>query len=307
MSRFDQFKKRYLQLDASIEHIEEQYISWVNDDKFMILENRETKKCYASLLSKRGNPVYRSRVRKRFNILPSNLDDVVFFDHKSRDIRDKATRALFFTLTFDIKLLSWEEAWKIIGEDFNRFRANITKRYGKVSVVRIFESSAKGYPHVHCVILFRDREFRVFRDRRGKHRIAEKGVFAGFWHSNVDVQAIYSLRGGLRYIGKYLLKGIDADHMDLKTRRTLALCWAFGKRTFSVSGDFREVLLRLRKVKAEAVTGDRESDWVVLGFVAGGVLGLCRDRWFVELDLKQVRDLLLLIKSSPFRRRRGIV
>ena len=156
-------------------------------------------------------------------------------------------------------------------------------------------------------MLFRDREFSVFRDRRCKHRVAEKGVFAGFWHSNVDVQAVYSLRGGLRYIDKYLLKGIDADHMDVKSRRTLALCWAFGKRTFSVSGDFRDVLLRLRKMKAEAVTEERKSDWVVVAFVASGFLGLCRDRWFSELDLKQVRDMLQLDRTSLFGRRRGIV
>jgi len=136
MSRFDEFKWRYLQLDDSIEHIEEQYTTWMNEDKFMILENRETKKCYASLLSKRGNPVYRHRVRKRFNILPSSQEDIIFFNHKSRDIRDKATRAPFITLMFDAKFYRWEDALKLIGKDFNRFRANVTKRFRKNSIIR---------------------------------------------------------------------------------------------------------------------------------------------------------------------------
>jgi hypothetical protein len=60
-------------------------------------------------------------------------------------------------------------------------------------------------------------------------------------------------------------------------------------------------------VKLEAEAEERGSDWVIVAFVAGGFLGLCRDRWFVELDLKQVRDLLSLNRTSPFGRRMGTV
>jgi hypothetical protein len=49
-------------------------------------------------------------------------------------------------------------------------------------------------------------------DSKGKFRIREKEVIAQGWHSNVDVKTMSSIGGGLSYLKKYLLKGIDVEN-----------------------------------------------------------------------------------------------
>ncbi|MCJ7635268.1 hypothetical protein MUP77_23125, partial [Candidatus Bathyarchaeota archaeon] len=100
---------------------------------------------FAVKCAKRGNDVYRSRVRQRFEGLTSMADELVFFNAK--DHGPKRTRALWVTLTYDSKRCSFKEAWKNIGEEFNRFMSYIRKAIGKVSCCRVFESFENGYPH----------------------------------------------------------------------------------------------------------------------------------------------------------------
>ncbi len=88
------------------------------------------------------------------------------------------------------------------------------------------------YPHIHCVLLFEETEFKVFRDRKGQSRVKEKDAIASGWHSFVDVKAMYSLGESFSYLKKYLLKSIDADTKDSLALKTLALCWLFCKRAF---------------------------------------------------------------------------
>ena len=186
---------------------------------------------FAVKCAKRGNDVYRKRIFRRFKELLELVEKVNFFNPKDRR-GDKKTRALFITLTYDIKRCSLDEAWENIGIEFNRFRSYICKKYGKVASFRVFEAYANGYPHIHCVLLFEDKEFKVFRDKKGKFRVKEKFAIESGWHSNIDVQAMGSVGWGFRYLKKYLLKSIDAENQDPKTLKTLALCWLFNKRAF---------------------------------------------------------------------------
>jgi hypothetical protein len=242
MSAYEKFKRKYLQYDESQEHIVDQYIVWVNDTKYMIMGKKSEVEIeyFAVKCAKRGNDVYRWSVSKRFNKLLSGVEDVHFFNRKDRGI--KKTRALFITLTFNTKICSWEEAWESSSRDFNRFMANVRKRFGGISCCRVYEASSKGYPHIHCILLFDCYEFSVFRDSRGRFRIRSKTVFDMFWHSFVDVQAMDRVGGGLGYIKKYMLKCVDVENSNSKTVLTLALTWTFRKRSFSISGKFHYVL-----------------------------------------------------------------
>jgi hypothetical protein len=103
--------------------------------------------------SKRGNDVYRSRVKSRFIGLSKKAEQLEFFNPKDRS-NDKATYALWVTLTYDTKLCSYKEAWAQIGIEFNGFMAYVRSHYGKVSCCRVFESFENGYPHIHCILLF---------------------------------------------------------------------------------------------------------------------------------------------------------
>lgn len=88
--------------------------------------------------------------------------------------------------------------------------------------------------------------------------------------------------GAFSYQKKYLLKSINSEEKDSKAVKTLALCWVYRKRAFSVSGLFRQLLhdlikythnsnARLRQVtlSGEAVL---EYNFCVIGFVPADVI-----------------------------------
>lgn len=60
-----------------------------------------------------GNDVYRWRVYRRFEGLCAMADELVFFNPKDRGV--KRTRALWVTLTYDVKKLGVMWGWSLIG------------------------------------------------------------------------------------------------------------------------------------------------------------------------------------------------
>jgi hypothetical protein len=180
----------------------EQFKEWASEDTYMILSkwNKEEWKndVFAVKCAKRGNDVYVSRVESRFRGLVRYSEKIVFFNPKDRGLKE--TKALFVTLTYDTKLCKYGEAWEKIGVQFNGFMSYLRSHFGKVSICRVFESFENGHPHIHCVILFKEHIFSVFRDSKGQFRVGEKDVIAEGWHSNVDVKATSSLTGGLNYL-----------------------------------------------------------------------------------------------------------
>jgi hypothetical protein len=309
MSSLAAFLRDYVQYSYSVPEIVERYVSWVSEDKYMILSrwNRELERneVFAVKCAKRGNDVYRSRVYRRFNGLRSKAGDLAFFDPRDRGI--KKTCALWVTLTYDVKLCSFGEGWRNVGVQFNRFMAYIRKKLGKVSCCRVFESFENGYPHIHCILLF-EASFSVFRDKKGQFRVHSKGIIAEGWHSNVDVKALSSLAGGFSYQKKYLLKNNNFDTADSKALKTLALCWAFRKRAFSVSGQFRRMLSDLiealhnsnKRMVQVSLSGETlpEEKFSVLGFVPIDVVGLTEDVWFRMLDSEQIDSVEQFLSES---------
>jgi len=221
MSSLKAFLRDYLQFNYSVPEIVERYVEWVSDVKFIILsrwdEIERRNEVFAVKWAKRGNDVYRFRVSRRFKGLCSTSVDLVFFNPKDRGV--KKTRALWITLTYDIKRCDFKDAWRNIGKEFNLFMARVRKRFGKVSCCRVFESFENGYPHIHCILLFESTWFHVFRDMKGQFRVHSKKVVAKGWHSNVDVKAMSSLGGAFSYQKKYLLKSINFEK-DSKARKT---------------------------------------------------------------------------------------
>ena len=305
----------------SVPEIVDKYSEWVSEVNYMILRRvkmkqvqiRDTQKnkplivrfpvesdYFAVKCSKRGNDVYRNRVYRRFKGLASLAEKTVFFNPKDRN-QNKKTRALFVTLTYDTKLCSFSDAWQNIGVEFNRFMAYMRKKFGKVSSCRVFEAFKNGHPHVHCVLLFEEKQFKVFRDKKGQFRIKEKGVFAAGWRSHTDAKALSSLGRGLSYLKKYLLKSIDKENKDSKALKTLALGWLFNKRAFSVSGKFRQMLTDLIKTKhnsnhkTKQTTLQREIiqeyTYYVLGFVPADVVRLKKDVRFSKLSDEQMNSV----------------
>jgi hypothetical protein len=135
-----------------------------------------------------------------------------------------------------------------------------------------------------------------------------KGIIAEGWHSNVDVKAMSSLAGGFSYLKKYLLKNNNAEKADSKALMTLALCWAFRKRAFSVSGQFRKALADLiealhnssKHMVQLSLSGEiiPEEKFSVLGFVPIDVIGLTKDIWFKMLNSEQIDSVDQFLSES---------
>jgi len=310
MSSLKAFLRDYVQFNYSVPEIVEHYVEWVNDVKYMILSRWNQKEwkndVFAVKCAKRGNDVCRYRVYRRFKGLTSEAGDLVFFNSKDRGSTN--TRALWVTLTYDTKRCSFKEAWRNVATEFNRFTAYVHRKFGKMACCRVFESFENGYPHIHCILLFESTWSAVFRDKRGQFRIQSKTAMARGWHSNIDVKAVSSLAGGFSYQKKYLLKNIDAEKADSKGLKTLALCWAYRRRAFSVSGRFRQLLSdlirymhssnhRLHQMTLLGTIIEEEKSYVI-GFVPASVVRLEKGIWFMKLDCAQIDSVDQFLSTS---------
>jgi len=292
--------KEHARLNYSLDQLVDQYVEWVKDSTYMILTKWNKQKwkndVFAVKCAKRGNDVYVSRVKSRFRGLENHSENILFFNPKDR--ASKKTQALFVTLTYDSKLCKYGEAWEQIGIQFNGFMSYVRSKFGQISSCRVFEAFDNGHPHVHCILLFKEHSFSVFRDSKGQFRVYEKDVLAEGWHSLVDVKAMSSLIGGLKYLKKYLLKGVDSETADRKGLKTLTLCWAYRKRAFSVSGQFRKSLTDLitdlhisnKKTVQITLSGGKiaEDRYFLLGFMSAKLLNINSEEWFVVLNSEQI-------------------
>ncbi len=275
--------------DLDFQELQEFYLKWRDFDEYLVLQRQTDnllikgevdKETIAVKFAKRGNDVYWWRVWKRLKFL-HNLKNRTLFDPNGNV---KLSNVLFVTLTYDTKRSRIQESWETIGFEFNKWIRNLRKKYGRVSYLRCWEATQKGYAHIHVLMIFYDHHFTVFRKRKGSrwiYRIEEKEEFEKSYHSFIDVQAVQKLKKGIKYITKYLSK-YTAQSQTL----TLALCWLFKKRSFAVSGDFHEILYALIETKHRFVQTDLfgnklklEIECVFIGIFSGSKLGIDRNEW----------------------------
>jgi hypothetical protein len=278
--------------DIDFKELKEFYINWKDFDEYLVLQKQTEslrikgeidKETIAVKCAKRGNDVYWWRVRKRLKFL-HKLNDHTLFDIRGNV---KFSNVLFVTLTYDIRRSSIQEAWETVGEDFNNWIRNLRKKFGRISYIRCWESSKKGYPHIHVLMVFHDHQFRItfsqLKKGRQVYRITEKEAFEKSYHSFVDVQAVRKMREGIKYIIKYLSK----TKYEIQSQiLTLALCWLFKKRSFAVSGDFKEAIYAIINAQHRIIQTDLFCNkidlkvvWVFIGVFSASKLGIDRNEW----------------------------
>jgi hypothetical protein len=310
---------------------EELYSFWRDLAEYMILHKEYVGKgdledeWIAVKCSKRGNDVYQRRIKTRLGWLNREIPDKKFFELKDFTTHKVVKSSLLWvTLTWNPSRGSRIFAWENLGKDFNRFISAIRKKFGKVSYIRVWESYESGYPHVHVVMLFHDHNFKVFphsdKHEKTTFRVSdsEREEIRSFWHSFVDIQAISSLKALFTYIKKHQekvilgLSGSIQDHglgdptvgfdlENIKGLRTLFLCWIFRKRSFSVSGDFREkisdLISHLHNSNMEGqrdFEGNLVVEWIYhfLGVFSGSELQIPSGIWVKKLEREEVERLL---------------
>lgn len=287
--------------EPDLETIKRGFIEWVEYEEYLIFrkENIYTseKSWKAVKASKRGNDVYVWRLKKRLRQL-DKLPNVKFFNSKDRSRRHK-TKVAFVTLTYkrnDRLDVVWEE----VSPDYNRWITGKRKKFGKIHVIKTLESQADGYVHIHCILYFEDVEFETFF-YNGKWRIDRKDDIAENWHWGfVDVIALCSLRAGVGYVTKYIMKIHEAlvhKENDDKHVLTLALLWIFKKRAFSISRGFKDLIVVVSVIRRKGqldLEGNPIYRWYLVGFWAGG-LGV----WSKKLSYKEFFEIYTSDSFSP--------
>jgi hypothetical protein len=275
--------------EPDLEQIIDYFIEWTTTKEYLIFrrENIHThKKDYKAVKAKkRGNDVYAWDLSKRLKPL-YDLPEIEFFNYKDRN-SDQKTRAVFVTLTYR-RDVSLDEAWYLVGKDFNRWISGLRRKFGKIEALRCWEAQRDGFPHIHCVFLFREVEFDTFF-HNGKWRIRQKGVLTDNWHWGFcDVLGLCKLGAGVGHITKYITK---VNRSLLKEKRdrglvlSLALMWIYRKRAFSVSRGFAQFLVVDVEKKPHGqvdLEGNTIYKWYLIGFYIGDFEEWSRELTYFE-------------------------
>ena len=274
--------QRYFENQDDYGLLPDLFDAWRNHDEYMLFKHRTDEKTEILALkcAKRGNDVYNSRIWRRFRLFRKNMPNQKFFSLADLALDKKATTSmLWVTLTWNPRRSrSVRSAWKTdLGKDWNRAISAIRRRYGKVDVIRAWEKTRNGFPHIHGILWFEKAKFTVFpwfsgsghnaqktsgasegtlpplpeKHAKLTYRIEEKAEFEGYWHSLVDIQALSSMKQAINYMMKYQLKihgGQDVDPAAAgsteaastsEASKTLAFMWLFRKRSYSCSRGFQ--------------------------------------------------------------------
>ena len=252
--------------NIDLEVLTDLYRYWRDLDEFGVIRKTEIdprdysiKHEYKAIKSsKRGNDVYRWKIKRRLGWM-DKIPNLEFFSDEDVENGSAYTRMLFFTLTYDTNRCDRISAWENVGLEYNRWITRVRSKYGKVSVFRVWQTMGNGYPHVHGVMLFEDPKkgsFKVFKhedvDGKISFRVEEKGDLETSWHSFVDVVAVRSVKGALRYCKRYMTReNMESSESSAAQPiyangsvkdRDMALMWLYRKRSFAVSEEFRKAL-----------------------------------------------------------------
>lgn len=307
--------------EDDLDLLEALYVHWRDLDEYLVLRTTQVNpKTLASQwsyvavkCSKRGNDIYGCRVKRSLDWL-SNGENVKFFDVTDfTPTKEVYSSALWLTLTYNVERCSRFDAIQNIGKEWNGYISFLRSKYGKISVLRTWECSEKGYPHIHAILLFRDAKFKVFphfSEKEGKltFRIKEKDEIASKWHSHVDLQAISSTKKLFNYMRKYQTKTLLASDSP-KGTRTMSLLWLFRRRAFSVSGDFRARISDLirhlhnskMEIRQQRLDGSLEeaSVWEFVGVFTGQELKIRPGAWAARLNKDAIA--VVLAREAAFQ------
>lgn len=240
---------------------------WVNSPLYLTFYNPTTEKYECHKAMKRGNSVYQYKLRKRIDECSKFFSPELLVRQENRIF---VSNVLFVSLTWDTKLYNSNrvKAWENVATEYNLFITKMRQKYGDLWVFRTIESTEKGYPHIHLLIVAKN-PFEVFY-YNGEYRAKEKDIMAEFWASFIDVKAPYNLKSMKNYLTKDLFKQIYMD--TPQDTLSLAMNWLFRKRAYAISkGKFFNDLIKALSViqisLADQIKEIKASGLIFCGFV----------------------------------------
>ena len=141
---------------ASIDEVTEAYEEWYKWIFYILLYRFNRTLCkheYAYFRGKkRGDPKYSYQICRKFDALKRVNKKLIFFSRKAREL--VKGNALLVTLEYNANKISISDSWQNVGVDYNRFLTRLRHKYGKISVIRVWESHESAYPHIHVLLVF---------------------------------------------------------------------------------------------------------------------------------------------------------
>jgi hypothetical protein len=205
-----------------------------------------------SKASKRGNDVYRWRVKNRFSDLLTfckEREGLSLIEGNETD--GFFTRVFKITLTVDRKLYSIDEFNSTVcSHEVDKFVKRIRNNFDReVKVSRTYEVHRDGYLHVNLILFFPNRMFNVFfyrrfRQRSGKNnygswRLKEKKNVSDLWTIGFsDVRAISDVHDLIEYCLKYQIKYFHKKANRELQNRTMSVLSLYNKRSYSIPKSF---------------------------------------------------------------------
>ena len=272
-----------------LELIKKLYLEWRNLNEYVVFEkldyryltyNGSLSRNFVVLKSaKRGNDVYQWRLKKRLNNFIKNFR------------LEKNIRGLFITLTIDTKQYKDNvEAWEDIGKRYNRIVTWIKgylKKHNRefLGIFRVFESTKRGYPHVHLILFY-----------RGSSLFLSENLLSEKWGSFTKVEAVRKLKGAMGYLLKYLLKSFREDKYIL----TSAMMWYFRKRSYGISRSLFNLIQLMHNsiflsMKNDGSCHENGIMYMKIGIFSAKELGLLGKKWFLVAGLALQKRILGLI------------
>jgi hypothetical protein len=172
-------------------------------------------------------------------------------------------KGVFLTLTIDPKIMTLQEAWENIAQNWHRFlaRLRVETGYKRLYYIWVLEAQSNGYPHIHALFLGMDylywggnREAWAMDDSHSKNLKHFWGIGSIYINRTKEGEGI---ENPVSYLMKYIRKTWnpkDKDEDD-KALLTKSMLWYFNKRAWNTS---RGLIDRLEIL---STTGNERGDF----------------------------------------------
>ena len=198
----------------------ESYRHWRQLPLWLLFLNTETKQIISVRGTKRGDKRHARKALSSFD--RAHLLKPIIRQQQRTKKSPPRTNCLWITLTYDGK--TGPEAYEYIGQDFNRFITALRKIHKKIDYLRVWESQERGTPHIHVLVIFRNKTWSWAWRKDKKNHLKQYPRIFGYkqikkhWnHGFSDIKAVHDYEGAVCYLKKYLTKQLESrdDKDDL--------------------------------------------------------------------------------------------
>jgi len=253
MRKFPEIQKKIDLNETHLNLIVDNFKEWSKIPTYLMFKDLDTGDLSCALASKRGNKVYEYYLHQNLNQQLEFMKNPNF--HKSilrnkKGFRNKKiSNVCFLTLTCNPAKYNNSRltAWLNFEHDYNIFITRLRKKYGECWIMKSVESTKKGYPHIHLLIIT-EKDLDVFphKNKEGftEYRLCDKKEIESYWTSFIDAiipnPSEMKKKGCVDFMKDYIFKDMLKAYTYKAERSyenylSLALGWLLGKRCYSIS------------------------------------------------------------------------